>query len=123
VIDAMENPVEVMSNWKIYEVTKYLSKTEHELNSFVFIYSDKFMKSLSAADQRIVREAAAEAQKYYDGLVDDLAATCYAELNEQGMIINEVDKSGFIKASKGVHEEFKKFIGEKTFNKMAELGK
>ncbi|HHU51246.1 MAG TPA: TRAP transporter substrate-binding protein [Firmicutes bacterium] len=123
IIDAMENPVEVMYNWKIWEVAKYLSKTEHELNSFVFIYSNRFMKSLSPADQKLVKEAAAEAQAYYDGLMADMAAFCYAELEKNGMIINEVDKSGFIAASREVHEDFKKSIGTETFNKIVELGK
>ena len=123
VIDAMENPVEVMYNWKIYEVAKYLAKTEHELNSFVFIYSGKFMRSLTPAEQRIIKEAADEAKVYYEGLVEDLASVCYAELEKQGMIITEVDKSGFIEASREVQKDFKKLIGEETFNKIVELGK
>lgn len=123
VIDAMENPVEVMYNFNIDEVAKYISKTEHERNSYVFICSDKFMKSLSRADQKAVREAVAETQQYYEGLMEDLADFCYAELEKKGMIISEVDRSGFIEASKAVHDDYKALVGEKTFNKMVELGK
>ena len=112
-----------MYNWKIYEVANYLAKTEHELNSFVFIYSDKFMRSLTPPEQKLIKEAADEAKAYYEGLVEDLASVCYAELKKQGMIITEVDKSGFMEASKEVQKDFKKLVGEETFNKIVELGK
>ena len=120
VIDAMENPVEVMYHWKIYEVAKYLSLTEHVRATLYFIYSGKFMKSLSPSDQQIIREAALEAERLHNELIKQQEKELFKKLEEKGMVINEVDKTGFVEAAKAVHKKYINIIGEDVYRKIME---
>lgn len=121
VIDAMENPVEVMYAWKIYEVSKYLSLTEHVRSALYFIYSYQKISTLPASDIKIITEAAKAAEEWHNKEVISQAAGLFEKLKEYGMIINEVDKSGFIEASKKIHQEYIKVIGEETYNKIVSM--
>lgn len=121
VIDAMENPVEVMYTWKIYEVAKYLSLTEHIRSALYFIYSSQKISALPPNDLRIITEAARTAEDWHNKEVASQASGLFDKLKEQGMIINEVDKSGFIEASQKIHQEYLKVIGEETYKKIVSM--
>ncbi len=45
-VDGMENPIEVMYHWKIYEVSKYISFTNHMQTRLFLTASGKFLDSL-----------------------------------------------------------------------------
>jgi tripartite ATP-independent transporter DctP family solute receptor len=121
VIDAMENPVEVMYHWKIYEVAKYLSLTEHVRSCLYFIYSGKFLKGLSQNDQQIIRDAALEGEQLHNEMIRHQEKDLFKKLEEKGMVINQVDKKAFIEAAKSVHKKYLGIIGEDTYNKILEI--
>ncbi len=119
VIDAMENPVEVMYTWKIYEVAKYLSKTEHIRSALYFINSDQVMNKLSDEDRQIIRTAAEAAELWHNNEVARLQSELYKKLEAEGMVVvYDVDKSGFIEASKKIHQQYMQTIGEETYKKI-----
>ena len=61
VVDAMEGSAEVGYTFKIFEVTKFLSKTRHILLDGSFAVNAGFLKGLSAAEQAALTRAATEA--------------------------------------------------------------
>ncbi len=61
VVDAMEGSAEVGYTFKIFEVTKFLSKTRHILLDGSFAINATFYKGLSAPEQQAVTAAAQEA--------------------------------------------------------------
>lgn len=121
VIDAMENPVEVMYHWKIYEVAKYLSLTEHMRSCLYFIYSGKFLKGLSETEIQIIKEASSVAEQFHNEMIKQQEKDLYGKLEEKGMEIANVYKKDFIEASKSVHKKYLGAIGEEIYNKILEM--
>jgi TRAP-type transport system periplasmic protein len=62
-IDGQDNPVGVIESAKFAEVQKYMSLTRHVYTGMPFLMSKKTWDTLSEAERRIVREAAAEAKE------------------------------------------------------------
>jgi len=122
-IDGMENPVEVMYHWKAYEVGKQLSLTNHMYSGFFLIASKKFMDSLTEDQRKVVRAAAIEAQTAVAKSNDEGARTLYDKLRAAGMTINEKpDVSGFVAASKAVHEKYMPEFGKEAYDLAVKLG-
>lgn len=122
-IDGMENPVEVMYHWKIYEVAEYLSLTEHMRNGFFLIASRQFMDGLTDEQRQIVREEAVAAQELFAQRNREGAASLYDLLREEGMtIIEDPDISGFVEASREVHEKYMDRFGREAYEKALALG-
>ncbi len=116
-IDAMENPVEVMYHWNIYEVSNYLTPTEHMRSGFFLIASKAYMDGLSPEHQAVVREAAALAQAEMAEANAEGAATLFEELEAAGMtIVRDVDVESFRARSEPVHEAYMDQFGREAYD-------
>ena len=62
-IDGQENPLSVILANKFYEVQKHLAVTNHQYNPQSLIFSKKVWDTLSAAEKKIIDDAADEATK------------------------------------------------------------
>jgi tripartite ATP-independent transporter DctP family solute receptor len=123
-IDAMENPVEVMAHWKMHEVAKYLSLTNHMHSGFFLIASKKFMDSLTDAQRKVLREAALEAQAALAKANAAGERTLFDELRAKGMeIIEKPDVSAFVEAARKVHESYIKDFGQAAYDEAVRLGR
>lgn len=60
-IDGQENPVSVIAANKFWEVQKYIAMTNHQYNPQSVIFSKKIWDTLSAAEKKILEDAAVEA--------------------------------------------------------------
>ena len=67
VVDGQENAPFVLNTIRLYEVQKFLTLDNHFANINSICMSEKFFKSLSAEDQKIVRDAARTAMRAYTG--------------------------------------------------------
>ena len=115
-IDGMENPVEVMYHWKIYEVADYLSLTEHMRNGFFLIASSQFMEGLSEEQRQIIREEAIAAQQRFAEHNRRGAEELFDLLREEGMtIIEDPDISGFVERAQSVHEIYMDRFGREAY--------
>lgn len=93
VIDAQENPVDLIYSGSLYEVQKYVNVTEH-VNGWVYVLVgvDQF-EALSEDMQTAVLEAAEEAQEYSDQLFIEETVKYKNLLEEEGMEFIETDKA------------------------------
>lgn len=113
VVDAAENSPAIVLAQKEYEVTKYLSLTEHFCTPNVIAMDKNFLDKLPEDLRTIVWDKAAEAGVYAqkldaDGLVETLKA-----LEEEGMTIVEVpDKSSFVERLQPLYDEYADKIGQ-----------
>jgi tripartite ATP-independent transporter DctP family solute receptor len=62
-IDGQENPVSVIAANKFWEVQKFVALTNHQYNPQSVIFSKKVWDTLSAAEKKIIDDAADEATK------------------------------------------------------------
>lgn len=112
VVDAAENSPAITLAQKEYEVTSYLSLTEHFCTPNVIAFDKNFLDKLPDDLRAIVMDEAQKAGVYAqkldsEGLKDTLAA-----LEKEGMtIVRDVDKNSFVKALQPLYAEYSDEIG------------
>ncbi len=112
VVDVAENGVNVYLVNKHYEVAPVLSMTEHEANNNFIWISDKLWKSLSAEQKKWVTAAADEVGRTQPARSLELEHQSAAKLKAIGVkIVNDVDKSGFIKVAAPYLDKLAKELG------------
>jgi len=107
-MDAQENPFAVILTSKFFEVQKFLSVTNHVYTANPVIISKKTWDSLSAEEQKIVRDSVVEAGEYERRLSRAMASVARKEL-EGKMAVNDVPPATLAKMrdlTKPVAEKF-----------------
>ena len=126
-IDAQENPVSIIAAQRFDEVQKYLSLTGHIYTAYVLIASQKSWNQLDAADQRLIRDAAAEATAFQRKLAREENAASVEQLKKRGMQVNPLtpeERARFAEKATPVVTKFTGEIGEAFVGEwMTELGK
>jgi TRAP-type C4-dicarboxylate transport system substrate-binding protein len=111
--DALQNKtidgVEVQSTSafpaKMYEVTKFMTKTEHfQLANFIMV-GEKWFSALPAEYQRTLMEECKKASVGNARQILSIAADFERQMAANGMQINEIDKAPFIAAANRAYEE------------------
>ena len=105
-VDAAENNYPSYESSRHYEVAKYYAKTEHSMAPEVLLFSKRVWDTLSADDQKALRQAAKESVPYMRKLWDEREAKSLATVKAGGAVITEVDKAPFQAAMKPVYDKF-----------------
>jgi tripartite ATP-independent transporter DctP family solute receptor len=89
VIDGQENPLWVMTEYKFYEIQKYMTLTRHVYSPHIDVASMKWWNTLDAPTQAMILSAIREAADYQrkDNREKDAARLVY--LKEKGMEVEE----------------------------------
>jgi tripartite ATP-independent transporter DctP family solute receptor len=112
VVDAAENGVNVYLVNKHYEVAPVLSMTQHEANNSLVWISDRLWVSFNAAQKQWVQAAADEVGRTQPAKALELERQSEAKLKSMGVkVINNVDKSGFIKIAQPHLDQLSKQLG------------
>jgi TRAP-type transport system periplasmic protein len=115
-VDGMENPIEVMHDWKIYEVAGNLSLTNHMQTRLFLNASVSFLDSLSEEHRQVIVDAAADAETRHAEKMSKISGEYVALLREKGMtIVEDPDVSGFKERAEEVHEAYREVIGNDVF--------
>jgi tripartite ATP-independent transporter DctP family solute receptor len=96
-VDGQENPVATIKGAKLYEVQKYMTLTNHQYNPQSVVVSKKFWDSLSAADRKVLQEAAAESATYQRTQSRAQLQAGLEDLRKGGMQITELPASEMAK--------------------------
>ncbi|MBE6904786.1 MAG: TRAP transporter substrate-binding protein [Ruminococcaceae bacterium] len=112
VVDGAENSIGIIRAEKEYEVTKYVSLTEHFITPNVIAISSKYLESLPEDYRQIILDSAKEAAAYATELDEASVQTAISQLKSLGMEINECpDKSSFIGKVSPLYEDYRDEIG------------
>jgi tripartite ATP-independent transporter DctP family solute receptor len=112
VVNIAENGINVYLANKHYEVAPILSMTEHEANNNCIWVSDKTWNSLTPEQQKWVQAAADEVAQREPAMALKLEKDSADKLKTMGVkVVDNVDKSGFIKAAQPVQDELAKELG------------
>lgn len=104
-IEAQENPFAMIKNAGFSEVQKYLNLTGHVLSWGYPIIGEKQFQKLPDDLKTIFLQAAKEMQVYEHRLFLDNESKVQKQLQGEGMIFIEVDKTSFMeKGEKAVYE-------------------
>jgi TRAP-type transport system periplasmic protein len=112
VVNAAENGINVYMANKHYEVAPILSITEHEANNNCIWVSEKTWNSLSDQEKGWVQAAADEVAKNEPARALKLEADSAERLKKLGVkVVENVDKSGFMKAAAPIQDQLAKELG------------
>ena len=107
-IDAEENPVPIVETNKFYEVQKYISMTGHIFSPAPVFIAKDYYDAMPEEYQTAIQEAATEAAPYQREQIDEQEATGVETLKENGMEVNDVDKTPFKEATAPIYDEYVK---------------
>lgn len=111
-IDGLEIPLAVIEQNKYFEVTKYLSLTNHTYSAIDLVISKRVFDRLPEDLRKAVLSAAASATKAQRITAAADAKAVLAKLEASGMKVNAVkDIKPFRESVQGVYEQFKPTIG------------
>ncbi|UGA54876.1 TRAP transporter substrate-binding protein [Vibrio sp. VB16] len=124
VVDSQDHPIGVTLSFKFYEVQKYLSLTQHAYSPLVLTMNLKKFDKLSADEQSIITDVAAEAVAMQRQLSIEKEDKMIAELEAGGMEVNrDVDGAAFQKAIAPVWKAFIEVNGDEMVKKIAAAAK
>lgn len=107
VLDGGENAAGNVLNDRFYEVTNYLSMTEHFRPPGIVAISLGTWNGLTEEQQQVLLEEGARLQDYEIDLTAEVAAQALEELQSHGMEVNEVDVEAFRARMGPVYDDFK----------------
>ena len=105
-VDGAENNWPSYESSRHFEVAKYYSITEHSMAPEMLLFSKRTWDTLSADDQKALRQAAKESVPYMRKLWDEREEKSLAMVKAAGSQIIEVDKASFQNAMKPVYDKF-----------------
>lgn len=107
-IDAVENPLTSLANRSFQEVAKYVVLDNHILATSMWICGEKFFKTLTPEQQKVLAETADEAGIYNNQLYDQATKDATEKLIKAGVTITEltpVQKEEWVKAGQKFYQQ------------------
>jgi tripartite ATP-independent transporter DctP family solute receptor len=89
-VDGQENPFNTVVSSKFYEVQKYLTVTNHVYSPWIVTVSKKWWDTLSAAEKKVLQDAAIKSRDFEREDTRAEAAKALADLKAKGMQVNEL---------------------------------
>lgn len=117
VVDAQDHPIGIVLSFKFNEVQKYLSLTQHAYSALALVMNDAKFSGLTADEQKIITDVAAEAIAMQRKAVQEKEAGMIDELKAAGMEVNtDVDAAAFQAAVKPVWDGYVAENGDAVVN-------
>ncbi len=115
-IDAQDNALIAIKNSKFYEVTKYVTLTQHVIDSVWPTINEKVWQEMGPELQKKMLEAIETARQFNDTSNLEAEKTLVDFCKQQGMIVVEPDKAAFMKAVQSAYLENKEISGSWDMN-------
>ena len=111
-VDANENGMTTLASYKMWEVQKYLSVTNHSYTPITVMMSEQTWARLTDNQKEIVQKAMDDARDYQRQLTDDLTSDCYKQMEEHGVEIEwNPNSEAFRELVGGVYDIFNELAG------------
>jgi len=114
-IDAQENPYDVISGFRLYDVQKYIINTYHLPHLLPLITSNEFYNNLSLEEKAIINEAAKRATIYAREKANERFEEKKEFLINKGMAIIELPettKQAMKLAALSLYERIRRIVGD-----------
>ena len=108
-VDGQENPFAVILSSKLNEVQKYVSGTNHVYATNPVQISKRFWDKLSPVEQKLLQDAATEAQNYQRVASREVSKKALGELTAKGMIYNDIPAAEIASMRAAVKPVYDKF--------------
>lgn len=115
-VDGHENTTITIRDYKINDVQKYVSETNHMFAFAALTMNPALFEGMTPEDQQMIIDAALEACKTMGQEQEKNAETAKAELEAAGMVFNVADQASFQAKVQPVYDEFFKTHDKKYFD-------
>jgi TRAP-type transport system periplasmic protein len=123
-VEAQENPLAVLEGFKLYELVKYVSLTNHMWSGFNLMAHLGTWRSLPDDIKEVIDRNAAKYVRRQRVDQGRLNGALRADFSARGLAFNEVDQSAFRPRLSGVYASWKEKLGSKCWSLLeAEVGK
>lgn len=113
VIDAQENPLDIIYAARLHEVTPNIALTHHQRQVAIMVLAEEKFQKLSPEHQEAVLAAAREAERHHNEvLFPKYMADIEAKLKEEGVTFTQPDQKEFCSAVADVHKTFEPAVAE-----------
>ena len=109
--DAQENPLALLEGFKLYEVVKYVSMTNHMWSGFNQMAHLPTWQKLPADIRTVIDRNVTRAVRLQRADQEAANGRLRAELTKRGLIFNDVDQAPFRKALAGFYANWKEKLG------------
>ena len=106
VVDGMENVNETIVSYKIYEVVSNCTITKHIHNDQLLMANKNFIESMAEEDRALLEEIALETAHWITEQSKVLDETYRKELEDYGIVYNEVDLAEFREAVSKIYDDY-----------------
>jgi TRAP-type transport system periplasmic protein len=114
--DAQENPLALVDGFKLYEVIKYVSMTNHMWSGFNQMAHLATWRRLPADIQQVIDRHVARAVRLQRDDQEAANGRLRAELTKRGLIFNDVDQAPFRGQLSGFYRTWKEKMGTKAWS-------
>ena len=122
--EAQENPLAILQGFKLYEVVKYVSMTNHMWSGYNLMANFATWRALPDDLKAVIERNAAKYVRQQREDQGRLNASLRADLAARGLQFNEVDQAAFRARLPAVYATWKEKLGSKCWALLeAEVGK
>jgi len=118
--DAQENPLALVDLFKLYEVVKYVSMTNHMWSGFNQMAHLPTWQRLPADIRTVIERQVARAVRLQRQDQEAANGRLRAELVKRGLTFNDVDQAPFRRALTGFYAKWKTQLGSKGWGLLEE---
>lgn len=87
VIDGQDNGIDIVADWKLYEVQKYYTAIDYSRAAECLWINQQKWDSLSTAQQVVIQKAVAATVDWADEYFKDVTENAYQRCRDEGMIV------------------------------------
>ena len=123
-VQAQENPLAILQGFKLYELVKYVSMTNHMWSGFNLMAHMPTWRGLPDDIRTVIERNAVKYVRQQRQEQGALNASLRADFTTRGLVFNEVDQAAFRAKLPGVYAKWKDVLGSKCWALLeAEVGK
>ncbi|MDV3124223.1 TRAP transporter substrate-binding protein [Mycobacterium sp. 21AC1] len=116
VIDGQENPYAIIESGNLYEVQRYVMRTDHVYGYVMLAMSEDAWNRLSTQQQEVVTEAAATVREHHNERTAADEQKYQKMLRDKGMTFVDVDREAFRRAVQPVHAHYAQEFGQELYD-------
>jgi tripartite ATP-independent transporter DctP family solute receptor len=124
IVEAQENPLAILDGFKLYELVKYVSLTNHMWSGFNAMANLATWNALPDDIKAVIERNVTKAVRQQRLDQAALNASLREDFVKRGLVFNEVDQAAFRAKLPGVYALWKEKLGSKCWSLVeAEVGK
>jgi tripartite ATP-independent transporter DctP family solute receptor len=119
-VDAQENPLALVNNFRLYEVVKYVSMTNHMWSGFNQMAHGPTWSKLPADIRTAIDRNVTRSVRLQRADQERANSTLRPELEKRGLVFNEIDPAPFRRQLAGFYAKWKERLGTKCWGLLEE---